>query len=171
VHQLTNHQDITGFTALHVAARKGSLDLVEMLIQHKSKVNVGDNDGYTPLHTASFGAHTAVAETLLKHCAEVNKADVNGYTPLHCVVMGATKAADAREHMRLSQVLMEAGANPKLCASCGRCAHDILPDSLASFKAVLTKKRVSCPELSASAAADAVLAVVGSLPDMPDTVC
>ena len=43
-----------GHSALHAAAARGSLDLVEMLVRKGGAVDARDDEGRTPLDTAEF---------------------------------------------------------------------------------------------------------------------
>lgn len=42
-----------GKTPLHIAAKAGRLELVEILLRHHAHPSVGDNTGQTPLHLAA----------------------------------------------------------------------------------------------------------------------
>ena len=58
----------TGATALHVAAAKGYLDVIELLIRAGANVNAIDNDGWTPLHAAAhWDKHDIIAFLIDKH--------------------------------------------------------------------------------------------------------
>lgn len=47
-----NRKDDDGLTALHYACRKGSKDIVKLLIENGAEVNSTSNIGSTPLHMA-----------------------------------------------------------------------------------------------------------------------
>ena len=52
---------ITGYTALHWAAKHGNLDLVKLLAgQYQVDVNVKSHGGYTPLHLSCQFSHQEV---------------------------------------------------------------------------------------------------------------
>ena len=62
--KLAKHRDfITGYTALHWAAKHGSMDLVKLLAgNYGVPVNVKSHGGYTPLHMACQHGHQEVFE-------------------------------------------------------------------------------------------------------------
>lgn len=58
-----------GETALHIAARKGELDvartLVALLLEHGASVNISNSDGWTPLHNAASDGNVDIVKKLL----------------------------------------------------------------------------------------------------------
>jgi len=52
-------------SVLHLAARRGYLAVVELLLAAGAAVSRWDHDGSTPLHEAALGGHLEVAQTLL----------------------------------------------------------------------------------------------------------
>ena len=75
--------DVAEETALHVAAAKGNLPIVETLLRAGAAVGDADLQGQTPLHGAAMGGHEAVARALLMRGARLNAVDNEGNTPLH----------------------------------------------------------------------------------------
>jgi len=67
---------------VHLAACKGDLDRVTMLIEGGTDVNVKDEFGCTPLHWAALADSPAVAGFLIAKGADVNAKHGRGYTPL-----------------------------------------------------------------------------------------
>ncbi|MEN8179498.1 MAG: ankyrin repeat domain-containing protein [Pseudomonadota bacterium] len=61
-----------GLTALHVAAHKGSLVMVKMLLQHGADKEVLNKQGHTPLATALLARNTLVADYLVKQQANID---------------------------------------------------------------------------------------------------
>ena len=96
-----------GLTALHIAAGRGNLDIVRLLMGAEARVDATTRLGaYTPLHLASQGGHLAVAEELLDGGADpAARTTTTGVTPLHL----AAKAVDGEG---LVQLLLERGAPP-----------------------------------------------------------
>lgn len=58
-----------GSSALHAAAARGSVALVEMLLRKHAAVDARDDDGRTPLDLAEGHAHATVARMLREHAA------------------------------------------------------------------------------------------------------
>lgn len=78
-----NHTFSNGESALHMAAFRGSLSTVKVLVETgNAKVNVQENRGFTPLHYAAWYGYPSVAEYLLSHGADKNiKSQKSGLTP------------------------------------------------------------------------------------------
>lgn len=70
-------------TALHLAAAKGRLGCVKLLIEAGAKPNVQEKDGLTPLHLAVYHGHASCVKCLIEHGADVNSTSRFGSTPLH----------------------------------------------------------------------------------------
>ncbi|KAE9161373.1 hypothetical protein PF004_g30843 [Phytophthora fragariae] len=69
--------------ALRWAAREGSLDVVQYLVEHGAVVNAKDYLGDTALMRAAEGGHTTVVQFLTDGCkADVKASNKNGYTAL-----------------------------------------------------------------------------------------
>ncbi|KAF9641148.1 ankyrin domain protein [Lasiodiplodia theobromae] len=79
--------DKEGFTALHWAASRGSVELCRLLLDgqgHVVDVNARDNDGDTPLHWLflPYNSSYEVAEYLLDHGADVRAENNQSQQPL-----------------------------------------------------------------------------------------
>ncbi|XP_037539044.1 ankyrin repeat domain-containing protein SOWAHC [Nematolebias whitei] len=72
---------ITGFTALHWAAKQGRQDVVEMMLRSGADINIRSHGGYTALHLASIHGHQDIVQTLISsHNAKTNIRDYHGRT-------------------------------------------------------------------------------------------
>mmetsp|Transcript_64922 Transcript_64922/g.120832 ORF Transcript_64922/g.120832 Transcript_64922/m.120832 type:complete len:274 (-) Transcript_64922:214-1035(-) len=74
-------QDDFGLTALHSAARKGHLSIVEKLLDHGAQVNKTQYRGETALHYACKYGHTSVVRTLLGRGSDIQLQSHEGRTP------------------------------------------------------------------------------------------
>eukprot|EP00755_Sulcionema_specki_P029718 Sspe_Gene.18251::Locus_6552_Transcript_1_1_Confidence_1.000_Length_8144::g.18251::m.18251 len=77
--------EISGSTALHVAAKQGFVDFVALLLEYRGDPSVQNDHQSTPMHAAARGNHVAVVSLLLKDARAQGTllvADSNGYTPL-----------------------------------------------------------------------------------------
>ena len=76
------HEDaFTADVCLHVAANKGRLEILSLLIEHKADVNRQNKLGSTPLHCAAGYGYEAVVKRLLDAGASKNLRDMDGKTP------------------------------------------------------------------------------------------
>ena len=71
-----------GNTALHIASLAGQEDVVRILIENKSSVNVQSQNGFTPLYMAAQEDHDGVVRLLLASGANQSLATEDGFTPL-----------------------------------------------------------------------------------------
>jgi cytohesin len=95
---------------LHIAAERGRLDLVQVLIERGADVNIRDSQGRTPLHAAAIGGNAEVIRLLIKLGADVNARDNYGETPLHLVAAeGAAYPHPSYEEA--AKALLDAGAD------------------------------------------------------------
>ena len=97
-----------GHTALHWAAAKGSVLLLDWLLERGADPNLGNNAGSTALHVASQNGQAVAAERLLSAGAEVDAKDDEGFTP--------GDVAQERGHRSLVAVLAAQAGRAALCA-------------------------------------------------------
>jgi len=71
----------TGATALHVAAAKGYIKVMNMLITTGAEVNQQDLDGWTALHAAAHWAQREACELLAEHYVNMEIKNYVGQTP------------------------------------------------------------------------------------------
>ncbi|CAE7358112.1 Gabpb1 [Symbiodinium sp. CCMP2592] len=72
-----------GETALHGAARGGSVACVRLLLDAGSNKDAKNDAGYTPLHWAARNGHADCVELLLKAGADKGLKDIRGMTALY----------------------------------------------------------------------------------------
>jgi ankyrin repeat protein len=85
-------RDLTGATALYLAAQAGHLDVVKKLLVFGACVDWPDKFGQTPLHVASANGHQEVVEILLKNGAHLDCLTQDAMTPLYLAVKNNQKA-------------------------------------------------------------------------------
>jgi ankyrin repeat protein len=98
--------------SIHEAAAVDDIArLEELLGESPGSADTYSADGWTPLHLAAFFGAPRAATLLLAHRANPNPLSQNAMTntPLH--------AALAAKHLRLVELLLEAGADPSLPAA------------------------------------------------------
>ncbi|NXC38287.1 ASB10 protein, partial [Penelope pileata] len=114
-------------TALHVAARHGLAEHVQLLLRHGAELEARNEEGQTPLNAACAQPHSPqdteryhrVCQLLVESGASVNAADRDQQHPLHL----ACKNANAP----VAELLLARGANVNIMNYSGNTAlHNIL---------------------------------------------
>jgi len=101
-------------TLLMLAADKGYLDCLEVLLKHGADVNAVSAGGCTALMPAAIEGHVDCLEVLVKHGADVNVAANNGDTAL---ILTAIEG-----HVDCVEVLVKHGADVNVAANNGDTA-------------------------------------------------
>ncbi|KAK3924724.1 Protein phosphatase 1 regulatory subunit 12A [Frankliniella fusca] len=70
----------TGASALHVAAAKGYIKVISVLLQGKVDINAQDCDGWTPLHAAAHWGQKEACEMLVEHFCDMEIKNYVGQT-------------------------------------------------------------------------------------------
>ncbi|XP_063335610.1 protein phosphatase 1 regulatory subunit 12A isoform X2 [Pelmatolapia mariae] len=78
---LTPHPN-TKATALHVAAAKGYIEVLKVLLQCRVDVDCSDTDGWTPLHAAAHWGQEEVCSLLVDNMCDMGAINNVGQTPL-----------------------------------------------------------------------------------------
>lgn len=99
-------KDAEGRTALHVAAWRGDLKGIELLLKYGADPNARDFDGRPPLHSVAWRGHAAAGRLLLR--AKGLNVD------LACKQQGATALSIAAQegHAEIVAMLLEKGSEP-----------------------------------------------------------
>jgi uncharacterized protein len=110
-----------GFTALHLAAFFGQLEVAAVLLEHGAAVDAkaGNPSRVQPLHSAAAGGHAAIAALLLERGADPNARQHGGFAPLH--------AAAARGDEVTARLLLEHSGDRDLRTDDGRRPIDLAP--------------------------------------------
>ncbi|CAE1276273.1 H2A [Acanthosepion pharaonis] len=98
-----NTQNDDGKTALHIASRAGSLNIVSLLLEAGARTDTQCLDGTTSLHLAMWKNKSQVVARLIKAGANPNLQDQDHWTPLHWGVQSC--------NLDLVKLLVENGAN------------------------------------------------------------
>uniref|UniRef100_A0A8C7X1A1 Uveal autoantigen with coiled-coil domains and ankyrin repeats b n=1 Tax=Oryzias sinensis TaxID=183150 RepID=A0A8C7X1A1_9TELE len=131
--------DVEGRSAFHLAAARGHLECLNLLLGHNVDITASDATGKSALHLASRNGHFVCVQKLLQHNCPVGNVDLQGRTALHDAVMGgccssvtllcdsgaSVNASDIEGrtplilatqmcHPRICQLLLERGADIKL---------------------------------------------------------
>eukprot|EP00742_Colponemidia_sp_Colp-10_P008568 GILJ01009286.1.p1 GENE.GILJ01009286.1~~GILJ01009286.1.p1 ORF type:complete len:1906 (+),score=241.01 GILJ01009286.1:81-5798(+) len=105
--------DNRGLTAVHIAAIRGDLSALDVLLSHGASVDAASGKGCTALHYACKGGHIDMVKYLLsKAGASVHVQDVANASPLHYAV--------EQQHERIVKMLLKCGASVHLVDSAGR---------------------------------------------------
>lgn len=109
-----------GWTALHLAAFFGKLEIAEVLLANEAPVNARSKNAManTPLHAAVAGRKALeMAGILLAHGAEVNARQQGGFTALHAAAQNGDE--------KLVRLLISLGADVKARADNNQNAMDL----------------------------------------------
>ncbi|QDT74509.1 ankyrin repeat domain-containing protein [Lacipirellula limnantheis] len=134
--------DVSGESALAIAAREGSLELVRALLEAGADPNSPLTTAW-PLGNAAIEGHCDVVELLLDYDADIDATDECGNSAL------ASAAAAGR--LEVVEQLVEAGARPRQKGSQGRRpivmaaenGHQTVVDYLKQFATSADKKEVA----------------------------
>ncbi|XP_051122289.1 uncharacterized protein LOC127245447 [Andrographis paniculata] len=84
------YRDCYGSNALHSAAGRGQVEVVEYLVAEYDIINSRDNHGDTAIHVAAYRGHSSIVKALVSASAGSLVSSTNNYgeTLLHTVVSG-----------------------------------------------------------------------------------
>jgi hypothetical protein len=73
-------------SALHMAARRGNISILQILLGNGANIMATDAQGNTPMHDAAIGNAPTAIQELCKHGADINAKNIKGETPLHLLM-------------------------------------------------------------------------------------
>jgi len=88
---------------VHIAACKGDMASLQLLVRLGADINMQDSDHRTPLHWAAMYGHAHLLPWMLEAGAEVSASQTDGFTPLH--------TATCLGHAQVCQELLKGGAS------------------------------------------------------------
>jgi ankyrin repeat protein len=101
-----NAKNANGVTPLHIAAFRGNLEVLNVLLKANADPNAVDDEGSTPLHQAVASGHIDCVKALIQAGANINAKDNTLSTPLN--VAAYHKFDD------IAALLLESGADPNI---------------------------------------------------------
>ncbi|MFC1781263.1 ankyrin repeat domain-containing protein [Planctomycetota bacterium] len=99
---LNRNSSWMGRSILHLAARAGLIDIVQILIDREVPLDTLSAYG-TPLHEAAMGGHKDIVELLLSEGIPIDSADRSGRTPLYRAIY--------KNHVDIVQLLIDKGTD------------------------------------------------------------
>ncbi|XP_077569640.1 uveal autoantigen with coiled-coil domains and ankyrin repeats protein isoform X2 [Stigmatopora nigra] len=85
--------DVEGRSAFHLAATRGHLDCLNLILSHNPDITASDATGKNALHLASRNGHSLCVQKLLQHKWPVGNVDLQGRTALHDAVMAGCSSS------------------------------------------------------------------------------
>ncbi|XP_032444569.1 ankyrin repeat and SOCS box protein 16 isoform X1 [Xiphophorus hellerii] len=119
-----------GSAPLHLCTSAQSFHCAELLLEGGADINVRSRESrLTPLHVAAQRGLEEHVQLFLSHGADVLATNREGETPLNAACSGAERPSEAGRYLRVSQKLLDAGANPQ---TAGRKQHTPLHNACAN---------------------------------------
>ncbi|XP_077084826.1 uveal autoantigen with coiled-coil domains and ankyrin repeats protein isoform X1 [Siphateles boraxobius] len=85
--------DVEGRSAFHLAASRGHLDCLNLILNHGADITATDATGKNALHLAARNAQSLCVQKLLQHNCPVGNVDLQGRTALHDAVMAGCSSS------------------------------------------------------------------------------
>ncbi len=114
-----------GLNALHLAAIKGHNEIIQILLNYKSKININEqdeNDSLTALTHAAYNGHDAVVTSLLEAGASIFMKGKEGTTALNLAII--------KGHRMVVKILLQHQHASTLVNQ--NCQNGILPLTMAA---------------------------------------
>ncbi|XP_067346963.1 protein phosphatase 1 regulatory subunit 12A isoform X5 [Channa argus] len=96
----------SGGTALHVAAAKGYVEVLKLLIQGGYDVNIKDYDGWTPLHAAAHWGKEEACRILVENLCDMDRVNKMGQTAFDVAdedVLGYLEELQKKQNLLVSE--------------------------------------------------------------------
>uniref|UniRef100_A0A673C1W7 Protein phosphatase 1 regulatory subunit n=1 Tax=Sphaeramia orbicularis TaxID=375764 RepID=A0A673C1W7_9TELE len=111
----------SGGTALHVAAAKGYVEVLKLLIQAGYDVNIKDYDGWTPLHAAAHWGKEEACRILVEHLCDMDLINKMGQTAFDVAdedVLGYLEELQKKQNLvsHLHRKMMDSLSHPVIIA-------------------------------------------------------
>ena len=114
-------------TPLMVAARRGTWDMVKLLLDRGANVNTSSPIAGTALHAAAYRGRLDLCKLLIERGADVNAPNEEGWTVLHQVVNGAPDYPRLNgQFLEVVKLLVEKGADVNARTRGGMTPLDML---------------------------------------------
>uniref|UniRef100_A0A0K2UHG6 cGMP-dependent protein kinase interacting domain-containing protein n=1 Tax=Lepeophtheirus salmonis TaxID=72036 RepID=A0A0K2UHG6_LEPSM len=94
----------TGATSLHVAAAKGYIKVIGLLLECNAPINIQDYDGWTPLHAAAHWSQREAIDLLCKNHADM---DIKNYVGQTCFDVADPDVLKFLEDLKRKQASMQ----------------------------------------------------------------
>ncbi|XP_059367499.1 uveal autoantigen with coiled-coil domains and ankyrin repeats protein-like isoform X1 [Carassius carassius] len=85
--------DVEGCSAFHLAATRGHLDCLNLILNHGVDITATDATGKNALHLAARNAQSQCVQKLLQHNCPVGNVDLQGRTALHDAIMAGCSSS------------------------------------------------------------------------------
>jgi ankyrin repeat protein len=76
-------RDYLGRSAIHFAAQRGNIEVLQQLVKNHTTINCRDREGRTALHYAVESKRVEAISVLVSNGADIRALDSKGRTPLH----------------------------------------------------------------------------------------
>ncbi|XP_056153527.1 ankyrin repeat and SOCS box protein 3-like isoform X2 [Lampris incognitus] len=153
-----NKKALQGCNAMSLAAAKGHVDIVKLLLNAGSKINIKDGEGLTPLHHAVSNCHLDMVKVLIRKGADVNATNFKHRSCLHdAVALGLSEIVrilvplchlELRDNKQKTALFLAARKDSNICleilADAGACVNTQLDDCTTPLMAATKNESEAC---------------------------
>ncbi|XP_051537650.1 ankycorbin isoform X2 [Myxocyprinus asiaticus] len=149
--------DSEGKSALHVAATRGQVECLAVILAHGADVSLQDASGFTALHLAAKNNHPECVRKLIQSKCVVDAVDISGRTALHHTSANGNTAivhllcehkcqVNLKDLDGLTPLLLSTRhAHAEVCQSLVDCGADVNACDKNGRTAVMLASESSCP--------------------------